>query len=305
MKPISLLFLFISNLTYSTYTLARSECSEFANELADDYHEEAVELYADFEEDLMNAKKRFLKKRGKESEERFEKYVSIEKEISQFDVIKKTIVEDYTLAIRNIEKHGSDKAYCNDESLLERVTDEKLRTFDNFLEKFADDLDQRVGLEDLDDDEGLAVISAYAYGYAETIQLSSTSFLSGKMNIGPLRNSQYFRVLKLKKGTYYWDRVKWNVHNGYRYFDFSDDSLNFKVEPGKINFTGVFIYENIGNRAGADISDRSAILLKILEQQYPYIKDKYDWVNAQAPSDPFLQFYRDEKEVIEKETNSL
>ena len=81
----------------------------------------------------------------------------------------------------------------------------------------------------------------------------------------------------------------------YTFIDFTDADMVFTVSPNKLNFAGVFIFEDTNHGARADLHDRSAISIKLLEQQYPYLLHRYQWHNALMPSDPFLAHYYDER----------
>jgi len=161
------------------------------------------------------------------------------------------------------------------------------------------DVEERIEIDKLGDGEGLVVIAAYAFGYAETIKVNRLGSLFGGFTIGPLFNAQHFRVHRLQAGNYSWDEVTRSVPRGRVFHDFSEDELVFGVEAGKLNYTGVFVYDVRGDYAGAEIEDRAAIVLTILEQRYPELLENYEIANGLVPEDDFIDFYLTEKRALE------
>ncbi|MCP3863362.1 MAG: hypothetical protein GY923_21685 [Aestuariibacter sp.] len=185
--------------------------------------------------------------------------------------------------------------FCEDDS-LESIAEANAEKFAKITDEIIVSLEKRVVLEVLEPDEGLAAIAAYSHGVAPQITLKGERFLDGLIRIGPLFQSQHFELMKLKQGKYTWDRVKlgWSSNGTvptYTFFDFADKDLSFEVNPGHLNFTGVFEFDRVRDKAGADLLDRPAIVLQSLEQQYPYLLKRLAWYNALAPDDPFLDFY--------------
>ena len=102
------------------------------------------------------------------------------------------------------------------EQSLNVVNDENFRcpterwvniSFRNNLEKYETRIKEieegvrdRLDLETLGPDEGLVVISFYAHGYAQNVEINRLGAIGGGISFGPVNNNEYFRVLKVKLG---------------------------------------------------------------------------------------------------------
>jgi hypothetical protein len=303
-KTLSLLllqFLCLFSVNKSSYA-ADAECQLFANETADELIILVDEQVNDFEKDLAQLKHKYLSKKVNSRSEWFEIFVSKQKEQFKYNAAIASLRETLPPVLRRISESETDRQYCDDHNALTNLIESRVDNLERMLELLLEGVEQRIELEELDKDEGLAIIAAYAYGYAEKINLKSNEWGGDNISIGPLDNSQSYKVVKLKKGRYYWGKVTEKVGYGsYKYYDFSDKNLSFDVEPGKLNLTGVLIFERKGERASADISDRSAIVMKMLEDSYPLLVDKYELHNALAPADPFPAFYKQQKTRLKQE----
>jgi hypothetical protein len=185
-----------------------------------------------------------------------------------------------------------------DRKNLESLSEKSLKFYKEILDRSKYYIEYRVELESLDADEGLAIISAYSYGYAGRIEINPVKFMGDSMSIGPLNNSQYFRIAKLKAGEYQWGRIKVYGPMSLSYRDFSDANLKFKIQPGKLNYTGVFIHEVMGMYAKAEIFDKAAVITTMIEQDYPLLLNKYELVNGLIENDPFINFYLTQKKKL-------
>jgi hypothetical protein len=297
-KTLSLLWLqFLCLFSVNPFSYAAdAECKLFANETADELITQVDEQVNDFEKELAKLKREYLSKKVNSRSEWFEVYVSKQKEQYKYNAAIASLRDTLPPVLRRINESEADRQYCDDQSALTNLIESRVDNLERMLEMLLEGVEQRIELEELDKDEGLAIIAAYSYGYAEKINLKSDEWGGDNISIGPLDNSQSYKVVKLKQGRYYWGKVTEKVGYGsYQYYDFSDKNLSFDVVPGKLNLTGVLIFERIGERASADIPDRSAIVMKMLEVSYPLLVDKYELHNALAPADPFPGFYKQQK----------
>ena len=145
--------------------------------------------------------------------------------------------------------------------------------------------------ETLDDDEGLAIVAIYSKGYAEKIKLDGPGF-GNDHNFGPLLNSQYFEVQKLKEGVYSWDEVILKAGENLKSTsDLSHLNLEFTITPGKLNYIGLFMYESNGSTYSAKIVNRTSIVLSILKQDFPQYIDMYPLANGIYPDDQYIEFF--------------
>ncbi|UAA38895.1 hypothetical protein KIH87_00510 [Paraneptunicella aestuarii] len=290
LKTLFPIFLFIFN----NHALA-NDCVAFANETADDFLEDINDEREDFEKELNKLKQKYFKLSGSNSEANFELIVQKQKERVEYPVWSKNIFEDLPAMVRRIHEHKKDRIFCDEHYRLEKALDLSKEKLEEQYERLVTFIDTRVGLEELDKDQGLVVIAAYAYGYAQRLQIKSKNWGGDTLDIGPITSEQWFEVVKLSKGEYYWDRIE-QIKSGDKYYwDLEDRNLSFSVQPGKINLTGAFVFEDVEGRGTFDISDRVAIILKILEDNYPLLMDKYDLVNGLVPSDPFPAFFKNQK----------
>ena len=155
---------------------------------------------------------------------------------------------------------------------------------------------ERLGLEKLSPDEGLVVILFYARGFAETVIIDRLGSLGGGITFGPISNGDYFRVVKAKAGTYRWHSVTNRTWNGRMTAFFKQSELDFKVEAGKLNYVGAFLYKNVGSgRYRMDVFDRVSLLLSLLENRYPELLDIYEIHNGIDAENRFLNYYLQER----------
>lgn len=284
------IFLFISN-----HNAFADDCVAFANETADEFLEDINDEREGFEQELNKLKQKYFKLSGSNSETNFELIVQKQKERVEYAVWSKNIFQDIPAMVRRIHEHKKDRIFCDEHYRLEKALDLSMKKLESQFERLLTFIDTRVGLEEIGKDEGLVVIAAYAYGYAERLQIKSKNWGGDTLDIGPITSEQWFEVVKLSKGEYYWDRIE-QIKSGDKYYwDLEKYNLSFSVQPGKINLTGAFVFEDIAGRGTFDISDRVAIILKILEDNYPLLMDKYDLVNGLVPSDPFPAFFKSQK----------
>jgi len=195
-----------------------------------------------------------------------------------------------------IDAHGKHDL-CNRIEAYERDARRAEANYSVSLEALHDELRDRIDIETLSTNSGLAVISAYSDGYAGRIFINRRYGLTGDFHIGPLYNAEYFRVIELPRGEYSWGKVSLNAGRPASfYYDFRDLDLNFRIEPGKLNYTGVFIFHRPPEGGGIGyIRDRTIMVMKALEDRYPELLEKYELTNGLVPHDAFLGFYLDEK----------
>ncbi|TPV55449.1 hypothetical protein FJ444_17280 [Aestuariibacter sp. GS-14] len=277
------------------YPAAQAEsCMEMSASVSADYINEIESILNDYKSNLQSVKEDYLVVQADPTVS-FEMLVDVWQAHHDYTRQYNFYVEERPNTFSTAYQSEKWQKFCEDNS-LESIAEANAEKFEKITDEIIVSLEKRVVLESLEPDEGLAAIAAYSHGVAPQITLKSERFLGGLIRIGPLFHSQHFELMKLKQGKYIWDRVKlgWSSNGTapvYTYFDFADRELNFEVNPGYLNFTGVFEFDRLGDKAGADLLDRPAIVLQSLEQQYPYLLKRLAWYNALAPDDPFLNFY--------------
>ncbi len=171
---------------------------------------------------------------------------------------------------------------------------------------------------ELAEDEGLAIVAIYSKGYAEKIVLNGNG-LGNNHEFGPLDYSQHFSVYKLKAGKYSWDKVVKNIaqykkseeysseqalqksgRNIYQTSDLEQFNLSFEISPGKLNYTGLLMFETTGSYFSAKILNRTSIILAMLKQDFPQYLKNYEIVNAIYPNDPYIPFYLNGEKAIKQ-----
>lgn len=265
-----------------------SACEREMQELANTFRSEFDDLIADKNADMTSLESRYLKLPGANKQDfdvfvkRTSNRLNIEdKVLTEYDIYFNTL-----LAIPNDDamKHN-----CEDPDLVEEKTENKLEWIEGKFQSLLNATEERVELEDLDDDEGLVLVAAYANSYGE-LKIKGRDDLKFNVSSYP-----YIKLHKLTAGQYQYfklQRKQWD--NSVHYYNFEDDNLTFDVEAGKVNFSGVFMFKEFNQTGWGELFDRASMLLTILESDYPIIARKYDWNNGVTDFDTFINFYRQE-----------
>ena len=171
---------------------------------------------------------------------------------------------------------------------VERYTDR--------LAEVEDAIDERLELENIGPNEGLVVILFYSSGYAQNVHINRLGAIGGDIHFGPVDNREYFRVLKVKAGEYRWHSI-WNkLWRGRMTLFVKHSNLDFTVEAGKLNYTGVFMFSNkVWRHWRASMRDRTSVVLSLLEDRYPELLRQVELNNAVDGDNRFIDFYFREK----------
>jgi hypothetical protein len=189
---------------------------------------------------------------------------------------------------------------CPRKSDTKRWSRDSLDTYEQVLGEARDDVKNRLSFETMADDEGLAIIAFYAFGYAETVRINRLGAMTGSFDFGPVNNGEYFKVVKLKAGDYRWEKITQKFWGMGYYFTLDHRELRFSVAPGKLNYTGAFVFDASGQYARISLNDRTAIVLTMLEQRYPDLLERFEITNSLVPEDRFINFYLNEKSEIDE-----
>lgn len=203
-------------------------------------------------------------------------------------------VDDVITTATGVE--NTEKFRCPSKQTVNYRFRANLERYTGRIEQIEEAIEERIDLEDLDDDEGLVVISFFAHGYAEDIRINRLGGIGGGIKFGPVSNNEYFRVLKVKAGEYKWNTIRNTTWWGRIVLFVKRQDLIFRVEPGKLNYTGLFIYRSQSHRGRpAAVHDRAAVVLEILEQRYPELLDHFDVVDGINDNSNFINFYLGER----------
>lgn len=157
---------------------------------------------------------------------------------------------------------------------------------------------EKSAIPTLDDDEGFAIIAIYSKGKAGQVILEGSGF-GNVHSFGPLNYSQHFSVIKLKAGTYNWSKVSSKVDNSLKqYSKLEHLNLNFEVKAGKLNYTGLLMYETNNSSFSAKILNRTSILLAITKQDFPEYIEKFEVVNGLYPNDQYIDFFLNQSKPV-------
>ena len=200
-------------------------------------------------------------------------------------------VVENALAIENHEKFSCPtKWYINFN--YKRYID----TYSNRLDAVSRAIEERLDLENIGPNEGLVVILFYASSNAENVEINRLGGIGGNIDFGPVTTGDYFRVRKVKAGSYRWDKV-WNrTWNGRISMYLKNQEHDFTVEAGKLNYTGVFVFDNSSSmRWRADVRDRTSVVLTLLEHRYPELLKKLELYNGLDGDSRFIDYYFEQK----------
>ena len=180
-----------------------------------------------------------------------------------------------------------------------------LRRYENRLEEIEDAVEDRIDIENIAPDEGLVVILFYARGWAQNVSINTLGGIGGRIRFGPVTNGEYFRVVKVKAGTYIWHSI-WNKTWGGRMTaHLKRSEFDFEVEAGRLNFTGAFVYKSDYSMGySIDVIDRTSVLLSLLENRYKDLLGRVEINNGIHSDNRFIEYYLREKEVAHVEDDS-
>jgi len=289
------------NMTTAHADSRAEECHAALSKIADEHHQESTDLQRRFAGRLAELTRGHLKDLSGDAgaAARFGSLVDRIVDRGDLDKIRSANFEHVLSYLAEVGDPGSYHPDCAHVETIDAWAKEARVKYERAFDGVIADVEERIEIDKLGDGEGLVVVAAYAFGYAETIKVNRLGSLFGGFTIGPLFNAQHFRVHRLQAGTYSWDEVTRSVPRGRVFHDFSDDELVFTVEAGRLNYAGVFVYDVRGEFAQAEIEDRAAIVLTILERRYPELLENYEIANGLVPEDDFIDFYLTEKRRLE------
>jgi hypothetical protein len=75
-------------------------------------------------------------------------------------------------------------------------------------------------------------------------------------------------------------------------------NLSFDIEAGKLNYTGLLMYESDNNRYSAKILNRTSIILAITKQDFPQYLKQFEVVNGIYPNDKYIEFFLNKSKPV-------
>lgn len=309
-KPFLIFFLlllitFVMLIT-SHSAMASERCAGRSQGLAEDFREDFDDLLTSYDEDIEDLKQDYMEKISGSTAAEFGIIHQKARDANKIDSGVMPVYDLVYNAIMDSVKKKDDNRYCHKFTQLKNIAKNRTKTVEKLLEKTISDIEQRIDLEDLDSDEGLAFFTIHLGGYAEVITVVSSGHTHPDIELGPFVDNQLVELRKVERGRYAFDKVEWAGMKGNsvitNYYDFSDEKYEFNISPGVINFTGVFEFNRVNGRGYSDYSDKTSILIQVLQDRYPLIAKKYGWYNSVQPKDPYIDFYR--AQVKEKEAAS-
>ena len=194
---------------------------------------------------------------------------------------------------------------CRDLDILRFTYEVKLETYEEYLETLMEEVADRYSIEQLEPGDGLVAIAFNSNVEADIVRINRRGSLLGWHTFGPVRPGEYFRVVKMRAGTYNWDEITKRFEWSKRIFVFSKRDSSFTVEAGKLNYAGVFLFEvAAGGYFTSSLNDRQTIVITILDQRYPELLEQYEIVNAIHPDDRFIQYYLQQKSIVNSGTSN-
>lgn len=223
----------------------------------------------------------------------------------QVDDAEAQLVDGIVESLLNPAGQDDEDFRCPRKGDTKRWSKDNLKTLSSVLTEVRDDVMDRIGFESMEEGEGLAIIAFYAYGHVSSARINRLGGLTGSFEFEPIGNGEFIHIFKLRAGDYEWDRVRQELWFNTTYvFDIARREMRFSVLPGKLNITGVFVYEANGNYASTSLSDRPAIVLRMIEQRFPELSDNFEFANGLVPEDKFIDVYLAEKRTFDQETKS-
>ena len=226
----------------------------------------------------------------------------IDKLVKLYDLpeYQRVLIDGAAEEVLNFE--NDEKFQCPRKANVNSGFRRNLERYEGRLAEIEDAVDERLGLEDIGPNEGLVVILFYASGYAQNVHINRLGAIGGDIHFGPVENRDYFRVLKVKAGEYRWHSI-WNKHwRGRTTLYVKHSNLDFTVEAGKLNYTGVFMFSNkVWRRWQAGMRDRTSVVVSLLEDRYPELLETMELSNGVNSDNRFIEFYFREKAAARAE----
>ncbi len=268
------------------------QCLADARAVADRILQDAADVEDRHQNELDGIVRRFQRREsdGESGRDVIDAIIQHQTERSSIDRARQELIDDWVARVLDVGDPEDKDFQCRESRYLGSRSGSVAR-YRMELESLREDIAGRLDLELLDDDEGLVVIAFYSFGPASSISINRLGALTGGIEFGPVNNDEYFQVLRVKAGEYRWERIRQEFGISRYFYDLGHRDLTFTVEPGKLNYTGVFTFRPRGTTARSSLNDRTSIVLLILEQRYPNLLERFEIANGLVPDDRFIDYY--------------
>ena len=150
--------------------------------------------------------------------------------------------------------------------------------------------DPSAGLEQLGNDRGIVLL------HVETDVAISRLESAGSIAARSLVKGEHFEVLVARAGRYRWTSLKapsvwFGVITDYR-LPYRLEELEFRVEPGVINYPGLLTIKRGPGGLYVRNLNRSASALLKLERRHPELVESLEILYTGVRPDPFYERYR-------------
>ncbi len=280
-----------------------AECVEARKAIADTHRSRSDEILLEHDRELNSIVGKFVAKSSPDAKTLA--YIDRSKQsilkYHQVEVAKEQLVDDVIDQLLSPKGADDEDFRCPDENATSDWARRSSGRLERVLEDARADFEERIDFESLEEDEGLAIIAFYAHGDVSSARINRLGSLTGSIELELPGRGEHVRLLKLPAGDYEWQRVRQEAWFNKYFFELGHRDQRFSVLPGKLNITGVFIYESTGRYASTSLNDRPAIVLRLIEQRFPELLDRFDLANGMVPEDRFIDVYLAEKRAIAEE----
>jgi hypothetical protein len=281
----------------SSAAASLAKCQKWIDGYGKEYVEKSGKIRAENERHINQAIESYVGRFPVEdgSAENMRQILQREYERHNLDRTRQRDVDGEIERVRELYLSDDNLWACNRRAINYEF-DDALDAYKAAIQKARDDVQNRIDINDLDEDEGLIVAAVVVSGRADVVRISRLGSIGSTVKLGPIRTGEYFEVLKVRKGRYAWNSV-WNfTFNGRHIFNYADREYDFVVQAGRINHIGVFSFELVNWGYGlAELYNRPAVILSKLEHRHPELLEKFEFGNGLYPDDRFIEFYMEEK----------
>ncbi len=208
-------------------------------------------------------------------------------------------VDNVTSELTNAEKLLEAGISCETRRVVHMTFKANREAYEAVLDQIQVDVEERLEIENLGADEGLVVIAFNTSEFIHIARIDRRGSIGGHIRFGPIPAGEYFRVVRAKAGTYAWEEITRRMQDGRYMYRFDKRDYTFVVEAGKLNYSGVFLFETMpGAYFKTSLNDRLTIVVTALEQRYPGLLERYEFANGLYPDDRFTDFYLAEKRAL-------
>ena len=233
------------------------------------------------------------------SSDRVSEIVALVMSYEYLDEAREKYVDAAIDELTNLTAADDENFSCAKNVYIVNVYARYRKVYEDILERSIESVRQRLAIEDVSEDEGLAIISFSLGDYSGGVEINRRGSLRGSFEIGPVGPGTVYRVVKLKAGTYNWNRIWRQSGFGPIDYRFEKRNLSFTVEPGKLNYAGQLIFRSQSfGLARIGVHDRASDILTVLEQRYPDLLENYEIVNGISEGNTFIDFYLREKAAV-------